>query len=128
MVSDSGVVVHKGQELGVGGGRDPGSDPQPEAQATKWAMEPCDLFHFSLLLPRDVVRCVPVGSGVLSPCSCARRITELFTLRHPKYGAAVAGVRQAAGKEMTPFEALALGLGQMFCVVEISFLQVLFTL
>ncbi|XP_028389834.1 transmembrane protein 170A-like [Phyllostomus discolor] len=41
----------------------------------------------------------------------------------------VAGVcLAAAGKEMIPFEALALGLGQMFCVVVVSFLQASFTL
>ncbi|XP_004470969.1 transmembrane protein 170A isoform X2 [Dasypus novemcinctus] len=52
----------------------------------------------------------------------------LFTLRHHKYGAAIAGVYRAAGKEMIPFEALTLGTGQTFCVVLVSFLRILATL
>lgn len=42
--------------------------------------------------------------------------------------AAIAGVYRAAGKEMAPFVALILGVGQTFCVVVISFLRVLATL
>uniref|UniRef100_A0A8D0B765 Transmembrane protein 170A n=1 Tax=Salvator merianae TaxID=96440 RepID=A0A8D0B765_SALMN len=42
--------------------------------------------------------------------------------------AAIAGVYRAAGKEMIPFEALTLGVGQSFCVVIVSFLRVLATL
>ncbi|XP_018115107.1 transmembrane protein 170A isoform X1 [Xenopus laevis] len=75
----------------------------------------------------------------------------LFTLRHHKYGrfmsvgiflmgvlgpisagiltsAAIAGVYKAAGKEMIPFEALVLGVGQTFCVLIVSFLRILATL
>ncbi|KAF7242684.1 hypothetical protein EYD10_10879 [Varanus komodoensis] len=78
-------------------------------------------------------------------------LLALFTLRQHKYGrfmsvsillmgvvgpitagiltsAAIAGVYRAAGKEMIPFEALTLGVGQSFCVVVISFLRVLATL
>ncbi|XP_004600576.2 transmembrane protein 170A isoform X2 [Sorex araneus] len=55
-------------------------------------------------------------------------LLALFTLRHHKYGAAIAGVYRAAGKEMIPFEALILGTGQTFCVVVVSFLRVLATL
>ncbi|XP_022274890.1 transmembrane protein 170A isoform X5 [Canis lupus baileyi] len=55
-------------------------------------------------------------------------LLALFTLRHHKYGAAIAGVYRAAGKEMIPFEALTLGTGQTFCVVVVSFLRVLATL
>lgn len=42
--------------------------------------------------------------------------------------AAIAGVYRAAGKEMIPFEALTLGVGQTFCVVIISYLRILATL
>ncbi|XP_060109727.1 LOW QUALITY PROTEIN: transmembrane protein 170A [Heteronotia binoei] len=42
--------------------------------------------------------------------------------------AAIAGVYRAAGKEMTPFVALMLGVGQSCCVVIISFLRILATL
>ncbi|MEE6512369.1 hypothetical protein FKM82_019319 [Ascaphus truei] len=75
----------------------------------------------------------------------------LFTLRHHKYGrfmsvgillmgivgpisagiltsAAIAGVYRAAAKEMIPFEALLLGVGQTFCVLIVSFLRILATL
>ncbi|XP_036202282.1 transmembrane protein 170A isoform X2 [Myotis myotis] len=55
-------------------------------------------------------------------------LLALFTLRHHKYGAAIAGVYRAAGKDMIPFEALTLGTGQTFCVVVVSFLRVLATL
>ncbi|XP_030059540.1 transmembrane protein 170A [Microcaecilia unicolor] len=78
-------------------------------------------------------------------------LLALFTLRHHKYGrfmsvtillmgivgpisagtltsAAIAGVYRAAGKEMTPFEALILGVGQTFCVVVVSYLRILATL
>lgn len=55
-------------------------------------------------------------------------LLALFTLRHHKYGAAIAGVYRAAGKEMIPFEALTLGTGQTFCVVLVSFLRILATL
>ncbi|XP_077888814.1 transmembrane protein 170A isoform X6 [Ictidomys tridecemlineatus] len=55
-------------------------------------------------------------------------LLALFTLRHHKYGAAIAGVYRAAGKEMIPFEALTLGTGQTFCVVVVSFLRILATL
>ncbi|XP_036123512.1 transmembrane protein 170A-like [Molossus molossus] len=51
------------------------------------------------------------------------RLLALFTPQHHKYcSAAIAGADQAVGKEMIPFEALALGIGQMFCVVVVSFL------
>ncbi|XP_035192255.1 transmembrane protein 170A isoform X3 [Oxyura jamaicensis] len=43
-------------------------------------------------------------------------------------GAAIAGVYRAAGKNMIPFEALILGVGQTFCVVVVSFLRILATL
>ncbi|KAJ6666183.1 hypothetical protein lerEdw1_001088 [Lerista edwardsae] len=78
-------------------------------------------------------------------------LLALFTLRQHRYGkfmsvsillmgivgpmaagtltsAAIAGVYRAAGKEMTPFVALTLGVGQTFCVVVISFLRALATL
>ncbi|XP_029464672.1 transmembrane protein 170A isoform X6 [Rhinatrema bivittatum] len=55
-------------------------------------------------------------------------LLALFTLRHHKYGAAIAGVYRAAGKEMIPFEALILGVGQTFCVVVVSYLRILATL
>ncbi|XP_025022421.1 transmembrane protein 170A [Python bivittatus] len=78
-------------------------------------------------------------------------LLALFTLRRHRYGrfmpvsiflmglvgplaagtltsAAIAGVYRAAGKEMIPFEALTLGVGQTFCVVMISFLRILATL
>ncbi|NP_001086596.1 transmembrane protein 170A [Xenopus laevis] len=78
-------------------------------------------------------------------------LLALFTLRHHKYGrfmsvgiflmgvlgpisagiltsAAIAGVYKAAGKEMIPFEALVLGVGQTFCVLIVSFLRILATL
>lgn len=42
--------------------------------------------------------------------------------------AAIAGVYRAAGKEMIPFEALTLGVGQTFCVVVISSLRISATL
>lgn len=42
--------------------------------------------------------------------------------------AAVAGVYRAAGEEMIPFEALTLGTGQTFCIVEVSFLWISATL
>lgn len=43
-------------------------------------------------------------------------------------GAAIAGVYKAAAKEMIPFEALVLGVGQTFCVLVVSFLRILATL
>lgn len=78
-------------------------------------------------------------------------LLALFTLRHHKYGrfmsvgillmgivgpisagiltsAAIAGVYKAAAKEMIPFEALVLGVGQTFCVLVVSFLRILATL
>lgn len=78
-------------------------------------------------------------------------LLALFTLRHHKYGrfmsvaillmgivgpisagiltsAAIAGVYKAAAKEMIPFQALVLGVGQTFCVVVVSFLRILATL
>ncbi|XP_058391322.1 transmembrane protein 170A-like [Diceros bicornis minor] len=55
-------------------------------------------------------------------------LLALCTLRHQKYGATIAGVYRAAGKEMIPFEALTLGTGQTFCVVVVFFLWVLATL
>ncbi|XP_054856386.1 transmembrane protein 170A [Eublepharis macularius] len=78
-------------------------------------------------------------------------LLALFTLRRHRYGkfmsvsillmgvvgpitagtltsAAIAGVYRAAGKEMIPFMALTLGVGQSCCVVIISFLRVLATL
>ncbi|XP_042336699.1 transmembrane protein 170A [Sceloporus undulatus] len=78
-------------------------------------------------------------------------LLALFTLRRHRYGkymsvtiflmgimgpiaagtltsAAIAGVYRAAGKEMIPFEALTLGVGQSICVVLISFLRILATL
>ncbi|XP_061449995.1 transmembrane protein 170A [Rhineura floridana] len=78
-------------------------------------------------------------------------LLALFTLRRHRYGrfmsvsillmgivgpiaagtltsAAIAGVYRAAGKEMIPFEALTLGVGQTFCVVIISYLRILATL
>ncbi|KAM4606808.1 transmembrane protein 170A [Discoglossus pictus] len=78
-------------------------------------------------------------------------LLALFTLRHHKYGrfmsvaillmgivgpisagiltsAAIAGVYRAAAKEMIPFEALVLGVGQTFCVLIVSFLRILATL
>ncbi|KAJ7312120.1 hypothetical protein JRQ81_006461 [Phrynocephalus forsythii] len=78
-------------------------------------------------------------------------LLALFTLRQHRYGryislsiflmgivgplaagtltsAAVAGVYRSAGKEMSPFEALILGVGQTICVVLISFLRILATL
>ncbi|XP_038609497.1 transmembrane protein 170A isoform X2 [Tachyglossus aculeatus] len=55
-------------------------------------------------------------------------LLALFTLRHHKYGAAIAGVYRAAGKEMISLEALTLGVGQTFCVVLVSFLRILATL
>ncbi|KAJ1081629.1 hypothetical protein NDU88_001807 [Pleurodeles waltl] len=42
--------------------------------------------------------------------------------------AAIAGVYRAAGKDMIPFVALTLGVGQTFCVVIISYLRILATL
>ncbi|XP_018415159.1 PREDICTED: transmembrane protein 170A isoform X2 [Nanorana parkeri] len=55
-------------------------------------------------------------------------LLALFTLRHHKTGAAIAGVYKAAAKEMIPFEALVLGVGQTFCVLIVSFLRILATL
>uniref|UniRef100_A0A8C7EC05 Transmembrane protein 170A n=1 Tax=Nothoprocta perdicaria TaxID=30464 RepID=A0A8C7EC05_NOTPE len=78
-------------------------------------------------------------------------LLALVTLRRHKYGrvmslslllmgvvgpitagiltsAAIAGVYRAAGKNMIPFEALILGVGQTFCVVVVSFLRILATL
>nr|XP_014424399.1 transmembrane protein 170A isoform X2 [Pelodiscus sinensis] len=55
-------------------------------------------------------------------------LLALFTLRHHKYGAAIAGVYRAAGKQMIPFEVLTLGVGQTFCVMVISFSRILATL
>ncbi|XP_038224879.1 transmembrane protein 170A isoform X1 [Dermochelys coriacea] len=78
-------------------------------------------------------------------------LLALFTLRHHKYGrfmsvsillmgivgpisagiltsAAIAGVYRAAAKQMIPFEALTLGVGQTFCVMVISFSRILATL
>ncbi|XP_053556530.1 transmembrane protein 170A [Bombina bombina] len=78
-------------------------------------------------------------------------LLALFTLRHHKYGrfmsvgiflmgiigpisagiltsAAIAGVYRAAAKEMIPFTALVLGVGQTFCVLIVSFLRILATL
>ncbi|XP_062997445.1 transmembrane protein 170A [Elgaria multicarinata webbii] len=78
-------------------------------------------------------------------------LLALFTLRRHRYGrfmsvsillmgvvgpiaagiltsAAIAGVYRAAGKKMIPLAALALGVGQTFCVVIISYLRVLATL
>ncbi|XP_053304803.1 transmembrane protein 170A [Spea bombifrons] len=78
-------------------------------------------------------------------------LLALFTLRRHKYGrfvsvgiflmgiigpisagiltsAAIAGVYRAAAKEMIPFEALVLGVGQTFCVLIVSFLRILATL
>ncbi|XP_073461533.1 transmembrane protein 170A isoform X2 [Aquarana catesbeiana] len=78
-------------------------------------------------------------------------LLALFTLRRHKYGrfmsvaillmgivgpisagiltsAAIAGVYKAAAKEMIPFEALVLGVGQTFCVLVVSFLRILATL
>ncbi|XP_069822021.1 transmembrane protein 170A isoform X1 [Dendropsophus ebraccatus] len=78
-------------------------------------------------------------------------LLALFTLRHHKYGrfmsvgillmgilgpisagiltsAAIAGVYKAAAKEMIPFEALVLGVGQTFCVLVVSFMRILATL
>ncbi|KAM9122036.1 transmembrane protein 170A isoform 2-T2 [Pangshura tecta] len=43
-------------------------------------------------------------------------------------GAAIAGVYRAAAKQMIPFEALTLGVGQTFCVMVISFSRILATL
>nr|XP_011755796.1 LOW QUALITY PROTEIN: transmembrane protein 170A [Macaca nemestrina] len=55
-------------------------------------------------------------------------LLALFTPQTSQYGAAIAGVYRAAGKEMIPFEALTLGTGQTFCVVVVSFLRILATL
>ncbi|XP_032648150.1 transmembrane protein 170A isoform X2 [Chelonoidis abingdonii] len=55
-------------------------------------------------------------------------LLALFTLRRHKYGAAIAGVYRAAAKQMIPFEALTLGVGQTFCVVVVSFSRILATL
>ncbi|XP_040185019.1 transmembrane protein 170A [Rana temporaria] len=78
-------------------------------------------------------------------------LIALYTLRRHKYGrfmsvgillmgivgpisagiltsAAIAGVYKAAAKEMIPFEALVLGVGQTFCVLVVSFLRILATL
>ncbi|CAM5092338.1 unnamed protein product [Natator depressus] len=78
-------------------------------------------------------------------------LLALFTLRHHKYGrfmsvsillmgivgpisagiltsAAIAGVYRAAAKQMIPFEALTLGVGQTFCVMVVSFSRILATL
>ncbi|XP_017655895.1 transmembrane protein 170A-like [Nannospalax galili] len=51
-------------------------------------------------------------------------LLALFTLRHHKYGAALAGT---AGKEMVPFEALTLGTGQTICVMVVPFFRALAT-
>lgn len=42
--------------------------------------------------------------------------------------AVIAGANRATGKEMIPFEALALGTGHTFCVAVVSLLRVLATL
>ncbi|KAM9325505.1 transmembrane protein 170A [Gastrophryne carolinensis] len=42
--------------------------------------------------------------------------------------AAIAGVFKAAAKEMIPFQAMVLGVGQTFCVLLVSFLRILATL
>ncbi|XP_048371673.1 transmembrane protein 170A [Sphaerodactylus townsendi] len=78
-------------------------------------------------------------------------LLALYTLRRHRYGkfmsvtillmgivgpitagmltsAAIAGVYRAAGKEMVPFMALTLGVGQSCCVVIISFSRILATL
>ncbi|XP_074864468.1 transmembrane protein 170A isoform X1 [Carettochelys insculpta] len=78
-------------------------------------------------------------------------LLALFTLRRHRYGrfmsvsillmgivgpiaagtltsAAIAGVYRAAGKDMIPFEALTLGVGQTFCVLVVSFSRILATL
>ncbi|KAG6922749.1 transmembrane protein 170A [Chelydra serpentina] len=78
-------------------------------------------------------------------------LLALLTLRHHKYGrfmsvsillmgivgpisagiltsAAIAGVYRAAAKQMIPFEALTLGVGQTFCVMVVSFSRILATL
>ncbi|KAM4721145.1 transmembrane protein 170A isoform 2-T2 [Rhinophrynus dorsalis] len=55
-------------------------------------------------------------------------LLALFTLRHHKYGAAIAGVFRAAAKDMYPFHALVLGVVQTFCVLIVSFLRILATL
>ncbi|XP_056382375.1 transmembrane protein 170A isoform X3 [Hyla sarda] len=96
-----------------------------------------------------------VGNATVCPSSTTLcsfpGLLALFTLRHHKYGrfmsvgillmgilgpisagiltsAAIAGVYKAAAKEMIPFEALVLGVGQTFCVLVVSFLRILATL
>lgn len=118
----------RGERRQRGVGRTPAADPQPEACATSGQRDPVPQLYFSLLLPEmwygvflwalvsSLFFHVPAG------------LLALFTLRHHKYGAAIAGVYRAAGKQMIPFEALTLGTGQTFCVVLVSFLRILATL
>nr|XP_027321550.2 transmembrane protein 170A isoform X1 [Anas platyrhynchos] len=63
----------------------------------------------------------PITAGILTSTAPAA-----LGKKHP--GAAIAGVYRAAGKNMIPFEALILGVGQTFCVVVVSFLRILATL
>ncbi|XP_032051617.1 transmembrane protein 170A isoform X1 [Aythya fuligula] len=66
----------------------------------------------------------PITAGILT--STAPAAQPALGKKHP--GAAIAGVYRAAGKNMIPFEALILGVGQTFCVVVVSFLRILATL
>lgn len=59
----------RGERRQRGVGRTPAADPQPEACATSGQRDPVPQLYFSLLLPRDVVWRVPVGTGVLSVLS-----------------------------------------------------------
>ncbi|XP_070616843.1 transmembrane protein 170A [Erythrolamprus reginae] len=81
---------------------------------------PAGLLAFSTLRRHRYGRFMPVSiflMGLIGPIA-AGTLTS----------AAVAGVYRAAGKKMSPFEALTWGVGQTFCVVMISFLRILATL
>nr|XP_033796943.1 transmembrane protein 170A isoform X1 [Geotrypetes seraphini]XP_033796944.1 transmembrane protein 170A isoform X1 [Geotrypetes seraphini]XP_033796946.1 transmembrane protein 170A isoform X1 [Geotrypetes seraphini]XP_033796947.1 transmembrane protein 170A isoform X1 [Geotrypetes seraphini] len=71
----------------------------------------------------------PISAGTLtsSPRNMLQNYQEAMAIVR-KYGAAIAGVYRAAGKEMIPFEALILGVGQTFCIVVVSYLRILATL
>lgn len=56
-------------------GRAPAADPEPEGCAAGGQRDPVPQLYFPLLLPRDVVWCVPVGTGVFSLLSRPRWIT-----------------------------------------------------
>ncbi|KAJ8281163.1 hypothetical protein GJAV_G00064250 [Gymnothorax javanicus] len=81
---------------------------------------PAALLALATLRRHKIARFMPIAIMLMSIVGplCGGVLTS----------AAVAGVYKAAGKKMSPLEALVFGLAQSFCVLVISFLRVLATL